>query len=223
MVLAAVGIDENGDKRVLGLQEGAKENSAAAGSLLDSMIERGLDPGFPILFILDGAKALSRAVRDRFPLAQVQRCRVHKIRNVLEHLPLAKRRHFKAKMNLAYRLPYEEALERLSGLAHELEALHPGAASSLREGLHETLTVSRLAASPLLVQSLSTTNAIESSFSRARHRMRRVTNFSSGSMSLRWCASALMTAEENFRTLKGFKDLWMLKTALDCPLEAVGK
>jgi transposase-like protein len=142
---------------------------------------------------------------------------------VLEHLPLAKRRYFKAKLTLAYRLPYEEALERLKELAKELEVLHPGAAGSLREGLSETLTLSRLAASPLLVASLSTTNLIESSFSRARARMGRVTNFSSGGMALRWCASALSIVEENFRTLKGFKDLWMLQTALDHPLEVVSK
>lgn len=223
VVLAAVGIDEKGNKRVLGMQEGATENSAAAGSLLDSLVELGLDPGLPILFVLDGSKALSKAVRERFPNAQIQRCRVHKTRNVLEHLPLAKRRYFKAKLNLAYRLPYEEALERLKELAKELEVLQPGAAGSLREGLHETLTLSRLAASPLLVASLSTSNLIESSFSRARARMRRVTNFSSGVMALRWCACALSLVEENFRTLKGFKDLWMLQTALDHPLEVISK
>jgi transposase-like protein len=223
VVLAAVGVGEEGNKRVLGLAEGATENSTAAGSLLDSLVELGLDKELPILFVLDGAKALSKAVKERFPNAQIQRCRVHKMRNVLEHLPLAKRRYFKAKLTLAYRLPYEEALEKLKELAKELEVLHPGAAGSLREGLSETLTLSRLAASPLLVASLSTTNLIESSFSRARARMRRVTHFSSGAMALRWCASALSIVEENFRTLKGFKDLWMLQTALDHPLQVVSK
>jgi transposase-like protein len=223
VILAAVGIDESGTKQVLGLQEGATENSVAVGSLLDSMIERGLNSELPTLFILDGAKALTKAVQDRFQFAQIQRCRVHKIRNVLDHLPLEKRRYYKAKMNLAYRLPYEEALEKLNDLAHELEVLHPGAAGSLKEGLSETLTVSRLAVSPLLAQSLSTTNVIESSFSRARHRLKRVTNVSSGSMSLRWCASALSLAEENFRTIKGVKDLWMLRTAIDNPLEVISK
>lgn len=223
VILAAVGIDEKGNKSFLGLQEGATENSTAVGSLLASLAQRGLDKDLPTLFVLDGGKALSKAVKALFPAALIQRCRVHKMRNVLEHLPLAKRRYFKAKLGLAYRLPYEQALDKLQELAKELEVLHPGAAGSLREGLHETLTLSRLAVSPLLVQSLSTTNVIESSFSRARHRLRRVTNFSSGNMALRWCASALVFAEENFRTVKGFKDLWMLQTALDHPLEVHSK
>ena len=187
------------------------------------MTGRGLDNELPVLFVLDGAKALSKAVKELFPNAQIQRCRVHKMRNVLEHLPLAKRSYFKAKLNLAYRLPYKEAMEKLMELAKELEVIYPGAANSLREGLHETLTLSRLVASPLLVVSLSTTNVIESSFSRARHRLRRVTNVSSGAMALRWCACALSIAQENFRTLKGFKDLWMLQTALDYPLEVIAK
>ena len=223
VILSAVGVDARGRKQVLGIQEGATENSAAVGSLLNSLAHRGLEKDLPILFVLDGAKALSKAVKDLFPNAAIQRCRVHKMRNVLEHLPLAKRRYFKAKLNLAYRLPYEEALEKLGELAKELEVLHPGAAGSLREGLHETLTLSRLAVSPLLVESLSTTNVIESSFSRVRSRLRRVTHFSSGGMALRWCASALSIAEENFRTVKGHKDLWMLQTALDHPLEVLSK
>jgi len=97
--------------------------------------------------------------------------------------------------------------------------LHPGAASSLREGLAETLTVSRLNLSPLLVSSLGSTNLIESSFSRARARIGKITNYPSGQAALRWCASALLLAEEGFRTIKGVKDLWMLKVALDTPLE----
>lgn len=223
VILAAVGIDEKGEKQVLGIAEGATENSAAVNSLLASMVQRGLDKDLPVLFVLDGSKALFKAVRALFPAAQIQRCRVHKMRNILEHLPLAKRRYFKVRLTLAYRLPYKEALDKLNELAKELEVLHPGAAASMREGLNETLTVSRLTASELMTQSLSTTNVIESSFSRARHRLRRVTNFSSGAMALRWCATALSFAEANFRTLKGFKDLWMLKSALDHPLEIISK
>jgi putative transposase len=223
VALTAVGVDEKGIKRILGLVEGASENSAVAGSLLGNLIEKGVDPQQPILFVIDGAKALRKAVLDRFPGAQIQRCRIHKVRNVLEHLPLAKRNYLKAKLSLAYRLPYAEALPRLEQIAKELESLHPGAAASLREGLEETLTVSRLGFSELLTVSLSCTNIIESSFSRARHRMRRVTNFSSGEMALRWIASALTLAEQNFRTLKGHKDLWMLKAVFDHPLEVVSQ
>lgn len=223
LALTAVGVDEKGLKRILGLQEGGSENSAVAGSLLDSLIERGVDPNAPILFVLDGAKALRKAVLESFPHAQIQRCRIHKMRNVLEHLPLSKRNYLKAKLSLAYRLPYTQAMERLEQIAKELESIHPGACASLREGLEETLTVSRLNFSELLISSLSSTNIIESSFSRAKHRLRRITHFSSGAMALRWIASALLIAEENFRTLKGHKDLWMLKTALDHPLEALSK
>lgn len=221
--VAAVGIDEKGAKRVLGLTEGATENSASVGALLDSLIERGLDPEAPILFVVDGSKALRKAVRDRFPHAVVQRCRLHKIRNVLDHLPLAKRKYVNAKLNLAYRLPYDEALAKLEEIAKELEVLHPGAASSLREGLIETLTVSRLNLSPLLASSLGSTNLIEGSFSRARAKLGKITNYSSGKMAMRWCASALALAEQGFRTLKGVKDLWMLKAVLDTHLEVKTK
>jgi transposase-like protein len=215
--IAAVGIYEAGQKRVLGLAEGATESAASVGSLLDSPIEKGLDPCLPTLFVIDGAKALRKAVRDRFSGAAVQRCRIHKVRNVIEHLPLAKRRALQAKLNLAYRLPCEEALEKLEEIARERSALHPGAAGSLLEGLGETLTVSRLRLSPLLVTSLSSTNLIESSFSRARSRLREFTNYQGGAMAMRWCASALLMAEQGFRTVRGVKDLWVLKAALDGP------
>jgi putative transposase len=215
VILAAIGIDESGAKMLLGVQEGATESASAVQSLLNSITRRGVDSQLPTLFVLDGSRALAKGVREIFPLAQVQRCRVHKARNVLEHLPLSKRRYYQAKLTMAYTLPHLEATLKLKEIAKELELLHPGAASSLREGLEETLTLSGLITSSVLCQSLSSTNLIESSFSRARSRMRRITNFSSGSMALRWCASALLLAEENFRTIKGHKDLWMLKTSLD--------
>jgi len=219
IVLVAIGIDSLGSKTVIGIQEGATENSVAVGSLLSSIIDKGVNPQEGALFILDGAKALSKAVHEFFPHAQIQRCRVHKMRNVLDHLPESKRGYIKAKMNLAYRLSCQEALTKLHEIAKELEVSHPGAAASLREGIEQTLTVSKLAVSPLLAQSLSTTNLIESSISRARSRMRKVTNFSSGQMVMRWCASALILAERNFRTVKGVKDMWMLKSAIDNQLE----
>lgn len=112
---------------------------------------------------------------------------------------------------------------KLEEIAKELEVLHPGAASSLREGLCETLTVSRLNLSPLLAKSLGSTNLIEGSFSKARARLGKITNYPSGKVAMRWCASALAMAEEGFRTIKGFKDLWMLKVVLDTPVEAQTK
>jgi len=211
LILCSIGIGESGEKTLLGIHEGATENSVAVGTLLDSMIARGLDSGRPILFIIDGAKALRSAILARFSRPQIQRCRVHKIRNVLAHLPESKRSFVKAKLNLAYGLPYPESLTRFESLAKELETSHPGAAGSLREGLVETLTVSRLKLSPLLISSLASTNLIESSYSRARARLRKVTNYSTESMSLRWAASAMLVAEQTFRTLKGCKDYGCLK------------
>ncbi len=215
VAIAAVGVDESGKKQVLGLSEGATESAASVGALLDSMIERGMDPALAALFVLDGSKALAKAVRDRFPKAVVQRCRVHKLRNVLDHLSEAKRRRIAALMNLAWKLPHDEAREKLEDIAKEIEASHPGAAASLREGLCETLAVSRLGLPNSLVRSLASTNIVESSFSRASSRLRRVTNFSSGKMAMHWLASALALAEEGFRAVIGHRDIWTLKAALD--------
>jgi transposase-like protein len=215
VAIVAVGTAESGTKRVLGLAEGTTENSASAGALLDSMIARGMDPLMPILFVIDGSKALRKAIIERFPNALIQRCRIHKTRNVLDQLPLAKRRYVKAKLDLAYTLPYEEALAKLSELAKELEVLHPGAAASLREGLDETLTVGRWNLSKSLTSSISSTNIIETSFSRAKSKLAKITHFSSGTMAIRWCASAMALAEKGFRAVRGFKDLWMLRAALD--------
>jgi len=223
VAVTAVGLDETGTKKVLGISEGASENAVSVGALLDSLIERGVDPTLSTLFVIDGAKALKKAIADRFAGGVIQRCQLHKIRNVIGHLPLAKRSYYEKKLNLAFRLEYPEALDRLEEIARELELLHPGAAASLREGMPETLTVRRLNLPPLLVSSLRSTNLIESSFTRAKTRLRRFTNFSSGGMSLRWCAAALTLAEHGFRTVKGVKDLWMLRAALDQPLEVQAK
>lgn len=219
VAVAAVGVDENGSKRVLGLSEGATENSASVGALLDSLIDRGLDPEQPALFVLDGAKALTKAVSARFSGLSIQRCQIHKARNVLSHLPEKKRKYFDAALKAAYKLSYAEALERLQELAKELDVLHPGAAASLREGLFETLTVSRLNLPEVLKRSLSSTNIIESSFSRSKSKLARVGNYSSGGMAMRWLATAMMLAESGFRAVRGCKTTWMLKEALDNPLK----
>jgi transposase-like protein len=215
VAIVAVGVCETGVKRVLGLTEGATENSASAGALLDSMIQRGMDEKLPTLFVIDGSKALRKAIKEKFPNAFVQRCRIHKLRNVLDQLPLAKRRYVKAKIQLAYTLPFEEATAKLEGIAKELEILHPGAAASLREGFEESLTVTRWNLAKGLTSSLSSTNLIETSFSRARSKLSKITHFSSGEMAMRWCGSAMALAEQGFRAIRGFKDLWTLRAALD--------
>ncbi len=215
MAISAVGVDEAGRKQVLGLSEGASESAASVGALLDSMIERGMDSSLGILFILDGSKAIAKAVKDRFPKAMIQRCQVHKLRNVLDHLPEGKRRRYSAMIRLAWRLPYEQALARLEEIAKELEVLHPGAAASLREGMAETLTVTKLDLPESLCRSLRSTNIVESSFSRASSKLRRVTNFSSGKNAMNWLATAMTLAEQGFRAVVGYKDIWTLKAALD--------
>ena len=215
MAISSVGVDESGAKRVLGLSEGATESAASVGVLLDSMIERGMDPSLGTLFILDGSKAIARAVKDRFPNGVIQRCQVHKLRNVLDHLPEGKRRRYAALIDLAWKLPYEQAIAKLEEIAKELEVLHPGAAASLREGMAETLTVTRLGLPESLCRSLKSTNIVESSFSRASSKLRRVTNFSSGRNAMNWLATAMTLAEQGFRAIVGYKDIWALKAALD--------
>jgi len=219
VAISAVGVDEAGKKQVLGLSEGATESAASVGALLDSMIERGVDPSLGILFVLDGSKALAKAVRDRFPHAVIQRCQIHKLRNVLDHLPENKRARYAALLTLAWKLPWEQALAKLEEIARELEVLHPGAAASLGEGMAETVTVKRLGLPESLVRSLKSTNIVESSFSRAAARLRRVTNFSSGKNVMNWLATAMTLAEQGFRAVVGYRDIWTLKAALDADLK----
>ncbi len=213
--IAAVGVDDAGKKQVLGLSEGATESASSVGTLLESMIERGVDPSLGILFVLDGSKALAKAVKDRFPHAVIQRCQIHKLRNVLDHLPENKRARYAALLTLAWKLPHPEALAKLEEIARELEVLHPGATASLREGMAETLSVKRLGLPESLARSLKSTNIVESSFSRAAARLRRVTNFSSGKNVMNWLATAMTLAEQGFRAVVGHRDIWTLKAALD--------
>jgi putative transposase len=215
MAISAVGVDETGKKQVLGLSEGATESAASVGALLDSMIQRGVDPSLGILFVLDGAKALAKAVKDRFPNAVIQRCQIHKLRNVLDHLPENKRARYAALLTLAWKLPHPEALAKLEEIAGELEVLHPGAAASLREGMAQTLSVKKLGLPESLVRSLKSTNIVESSFSRAAAKLRRVTNFSGGKNAMNWLGTAMTLAEQGFRSIVGYRDIWALKAALD--------
>jgi transposase-like protein len=133
----------------------------------------------------------------------------------LDHLPEGKRRRYAALIELAWKLPYEQAIAKLEEIAKELEVLHPGAAASLREGMAETLTVTRLGLPESLCRSLKSTNIVESSFSRAASKLRRVTNFSSGRNAMNWLATAMTLAEQGFRAIIGYKDIWALKAALD--------
>jgi transposase-like protein len=216
VVLAAVGVDEHGEKHVLGLREGATENAAACKALLADLIERGLDPEHSLLVVIDGAKALHKAVVEVFGArALIQRCREHKKRNVSDALPERLRASVRTTMNQAYATHDAQRARRLlDNLARRLEDQHPGAAASLREGLDETLTVMRLSLPDSLDRVLSSTNLIENLFSRVRDIGRRVRRWQSGTMVLRWGAAGVLEAERRFRKITGYRAMPTLVAAL---------
>jgi len=215
-VLVAVGVDAEGHKHVLGLAEGASENQEVAKGLLEDLVRRGLKTDRKYLFVIDGSKALRAAIDAVFGTQNpVQRCRHHKIENVMGYLPEHLKDQTKAAMRAAFRLPAKEGMARLEKQAEWLEREYPSAAASLREGLGEMFTVSRLGLSPSLSRCLVSTNVIESPHSGVRLRTRKVCRWRDGKMVLRWAAAALLMTEQNFRRIMGYRDLWMLKAVLD--------
>ncbi len=215
-VICAVGVDVDGRKMVLGLVEGASENAASTVSLLESLLERGIDPMRRYLFVIDGSKALRSAIDRVFGNRNpVQRCRNHKVKNVTDKLPEELKDQVKSVMKAAYKLPWQEGVAKLKKQAEWLSIHHPDAAGSLLEGLEETFTINRLDISPTLRRCLATTNIIENPNSGVRRRTRRVSRWRDGKMVLRWAASAFAATETNFRRILGYRDLWMLKAALD--------
>ena len=216
VVLAAVGVDTDGNKHVLGLREGATENTAAVRALLAELVERGLDPNHSLLIAIDGAKALHKAVVEVFGAhALIQRCREHKKRNVTEALPERMRASVRSTMSQAYAARDAKRARRLlDNLARRLEHQHPGAVASLREGLDETLTVMRLGLPENLERVLSSTNLIENLFSRVREIGRRVKRWQSGTMVLRWTATGVLEAERGFRKVAGYRAMPTLVAAL---------
>ena len=215
-IIAAMGIDAEGKKRILGLAEGGSENSEVVKELLNDLIERGLDASEPRLYILDGGKALHKAVKDVFgKKAVIQRCQVHKKRNVLSQLPESEQANASIAMTMAYReFEYGKAKASLELLADNLAYRYPKAADSLREGLEETLTAHRLKLPGLLRQTLSSTNALESANSGCMGIIRRVCNFKNGAMTLRYAAAGFLEAERGFRRIKGYKQIPILQNAL---------
>ncbi len=219
-VIVAIGVDGEGYKHVLGLRDGASENATVCTALLEDLVERGVKPDRRRLFVIDGSKALRTAIDAVYGQENpVQRCRNHKRKNVLDHVPDSMKDTVKATMNAAYRLDGDKGMARLEELAKMLETLHPSAAGSLREGLAETFTVNRLGLPGALRRCLCTTNVIESPNSGIRRRTGRVSPWTDGSMVLRWVASALIETEKSFRRIMGYEQLWMLKTHLDNPPE----
>ncbi len=210
-VIVAVGVDRQGKKHCLGLWQGATENGTVAKALLQDLIRRGLKQEKRCLFIIDGAKALSSAVRKTFPVAEIQRCQLHKRRNVTGHLPEMYQADVDRRIRAAYQMKgYAEAKAELEKVVHYLDKLNPSAARSLEEGLEETLTVHRLGLPDLLRSSFNTTNIIESSLSRVDHMLHRVKRWNGGDHVQRWVATALLHAEKGFRKVKGFRDMDVL-------------
>ncbi|GIW55515.1 MAG: IS256 family transposase [Nitrospiraceae bacterium] len=214
--VVALGIGQDGRKTVLGLRQGASENAVVADELCADLERRGLDFQQARLYVLDGARALAAAVRKRAgQAALIQRCHLHKRRNVLGHLPDQHQPFIEQKLIAAWAMSsYEEARRALDGVRLELERINPSAARSLAEGLEETLTIHRLGVPEALRKTLFSTNPIESALSVVEDKCRRVKKWQGGDMKLRWVASGLLFAEEQFRRVKGYRDIPQLVAAI---------
>jgi putative transposase len=214
--VVALGIAIDGTKHPLALVEGSTENATLARELLVGLRERGLEVTRPILCVIDGAKALRRAVLDVFDHPVIARCQQHKIRNVRDKLPERLRGPVEHRMRTAYHARSAlDAQAQLQALARELDKTHPGAAASLREGLAETLTVLRLGVPPTLARTLRSTNTIESMISICREHAGNVKRWQDGTMALRWCAAGMVEARKQFRRVNGYLHLPALRAALE--------
>ena len=214
--VVALGIDIEGVKRPLAVEEGSTENATLVTDLVTGLRDRGLDVTRPILAVLDGARALSRAVKDVFDKPLIQRCQQHKIKNVRDKLPDKLRTVTERRMRQAYHA--ESALKAeglLAELARELGKTHPGAAASLREGMAETLTILRLDVPPTLARTLRSTNPVESMIEICREHSKNVKRWRDGTMALRWCAAGMLEADHQFRRVNGRLHLPKLRAALD--------
>lgn len=216
LLVAAVGIDAEGTKHPLGVVEGATENAATVQALLDNLIGRGLDPSICRLFIVDGAKALSKAIRRTFGQhVPIQRCQVHKARNIAERLPKSMHASVRRTLRQAWELDDADTAERLiRNLARRLEQDAPGVRDSILEGLDEILTVNRLGLPAALRRSLACTNIVENMNGTIRRVCRNVKHWRDAAMALRWTGAAMLEAAKGFRRLKARRHLPTLKTAL---------
>jgi putative transposase len=214
--VGALGITIDGIKVPLALAEGATENTTVVTEVLTGLRERGLEVTRPILVVIDGAKALRRAVLDVFDHPVIQRCQLHKLRNVTDRLPDAVASTVAKRMRTAYRNPDPLVAQAdLEALARELDRSHPGAAASLREGLAETLTIGRLGVPPTLARTLRSTNSIESMIEICRDHAANVKRWQDGQMVLRWIAAGMGEAAKQFRRVNGHLHLPALRATLD--------
>jgi len=209
VLVVALGIESSGKKHVLGLWQGATENTVVVKDLLEDLVTRGLDAERRYLFVIDGAKALRAAIERVFgERAEVQRCQLHKRRNVAEYLPKNAQGDYDRRIRNAYAMTnYAEAKTELQKIFRQLERVNPSAARSLEEGMEETLTVHRLGVAELLRRSLTNTNPIESCLSTVERVARNVKRWHAGDQALRWTATGLLEAERKFRKVKGFREL----------------
>jgi putative transposase len=215
-MIGALGVTADGTKVPLGVVEGSTENASVVRGLITNLRDRGLDASQGVLFVLDGGKALAKATREVFgDQAVIARCRVHKERNVLDHLPEAERPWVRRKLRAAWANPDAgEAEAALTALARQLEKVNPDAAGSLREGLTDTLTVTRLGITGSLLKTVMSTNPIESMIEIVRDHARNVKHWQGGDMRLRWAAAGMLTAQAQFRRVKGYRQLPLLAAAL---------
>jgi len=217
VLVVALGIASSGRKQVLGLWQGATENTTVVKELLEDLVARGLNPDRRYWFVIDGAKALRAGIERVFgERAEVQRCQIHKRRNVKEHLPKSAQGDTDRRIRNAYAMTeYAAAKAELEKIFRQLERINPSAARSLEEGLEETLTVHRLGVGKLLRQTLASTNPIESCFSIVEKVARNVKRWRAGDHALRWTATGLLEAEKKFRKVKGYRELEILQRKLN--------
>ena len=214
-LLAAVGVDAGGVKHMLALVPGGSENAKVAKDLLQSLAERGVDLNQPRLWVIDGSKALRSAIEQMCgESAKVQRCRIHKLRNVTERLPKARAQQVRWVMNQAFKLEPAKGKQKLKDLARQLKDQHPDAAASVLEGLEEMFTINALGVSGELARCLATTNIIESPNSAARRTAGRVTHYRNADMALRWAVMGYLEAEKSFRRLRGHAQINKLILAM---------
>jgi len=219
VLVVALGLETSGEKHVLGLWQGATENTTVVKELLEDLVARGLDPERRYLFVIDGAKALRAGIERVFGArAEVQRCQIHKRRNVKEHLPKNAQGDYDRRIRNAYAMTdYAAAKAELEKIFRQLERINPSAARSLEEGMEETLTVHRLGVGWLLRRTLASTNPIESCLSTVERVARNVKRWREGDQPLRWTATGLLEAEKKFRRIKGYQEILVLKERLNPP------
>ena len=214
-IIAAVGVDATGAKHMLGIVSGSSENAKVVKDLLGSLAERGVDLNVARLWVIDGSKALRSAIEQRCgDAAHVQRCRIHKIRNVTERLPKTRAQQTRWVLVQALKGDAAAGITKLKSHAKHLKAQHPDAAASLLEGLEELFTINRLGVTGELARCLATTNIIESPNSQVRRVSGRVTRYRDAEMAMRWTAAGFLEAEKAFRRLRGHEHIAALIHAI---------